>query len=316
VRLLLLAAALALLSDCSPEVRLFDGGGWEVWCAGDTGAAPRYLAASVRGGSARLCSELKVRRRMDGLGTPQVFSIKGQGALRPALPPPGAFGATFYASGYWDCALGLRQTLAIEALDVSLDPRAPSVLRFEGRASNPPTLVAPDFALRLEPPSHTALHAAVSYTLVASDDVCVSSAKRANHEAFRVARAASNYLSRSVHDSDAVHYVAAGHAVCRALANREDFALREHDRLSGAPLRLVHREGRPRPTPTMALRFVDPPPAEITPQGYVTATEDPNADNVDLWGHWEGARPRYRPGERIGRFAFELEALAPDAGGC
>jgi len=317
VRFLLLVAALFLLSDLSPELRLFEGGGWEVWCASDSGAAPRSIDVSVRGGSVRRCSELKVRRHVAGQGLPQVFSIKGIGALRPALPPPGAFGATFYASGYWDCALGLRQTLQIRSLDVSLDAKRPGALRFAGRAENPPTLEAPDFVLRLEPPAGDSVRAALEYTLVAAGDVCVRGGKQASHEGFRIARAASNYISHAVHDSDAIRYRArSGREVCVRLANREDFALAAPETLAEPELELVHGAAGPRPTPTLAIHFVEPPPEQVTPQGYVTGTLDPNADNIDVWGNWSGARRSWRAGERIGRFAYVLEAAPPAPAAC
>jgi hypothetical protein len=78
----------------------------------------------------------------------------------------------------------------------------------------------------------------------------------------------------------------------------------------------VHASDRPRPTPTVAIRFLEPPPAEVTPQGYVSATLDPDADNIDVWGNWDAARERYRAGERIGRFTFVLETLAPGGAPC
>jgi len=317
VRLALILAALLLLSAPSAETRLFEGAGWKVWCASDSGAAPRSMAVTVRAGLPRRCSELKVRHRLEGFGEPQVFSIKGIGALRPALPPPGAFGATFYASGYWDCHLGLRQVLAIESLDVSLEPARPGTLRFAGRAANPPTLAAPDFVLQLDPPSASLVGAALSYTLVAAGDVCVRPEKQARKEGFRIARAASNYISDAVHDSDGVHYVdRSGRAVCAPLVNREDFAIAAPEPLGDAPLSLVHREPRPRATPTAAILFFEPPPGEVTPQGYVTGTLDPDADNVDLWGHWDRARSRYRAGEPIGRFRYRIEARAPGPKSC
>jgi hypothetical protein len=314
--LLLLLAALVLLSDVSPETRVFAAGDWEVWCAGDSGAAPQYIAVSVRGGSPRECSELKVRRRLRGEGWPQLFSVKGIGALRPALPPPGAFGATFYASGYWDCALGLRQTLRIGSLDLDLDPAERDTLRFAGRAANAPTLEAPDFVLRLAPPDAAGvLRAAVEYTLVATGDVCVRPAKQELREGFRIARAASNYLSQSIHDSDALRFTDARGPVCEPLRNREDFAIPEPRPLADPTLALVNEPGGPRPTPTVAIRFVEPPAAEVSPQGYVTGTQDPNADNIDVWGNWDRARG-WRAGERIGRFAYVLEASPPAPAGC
>jgi hypothetical protein len=107
-----------------------------------------------------------------------------------------------------------------------------------------------------------------------------------------------------------------GRPVCAPLANREDFVLEGPEALDGSALLLVHGTRSPRPTPTLGIRFLEPSPGEVTPQGYVSATRDPNADNVDLWGNWDAALARYRAGERLGRFAFVLEALAPGGEPC
>jgi hypothetical protein len=206
----------------------------------------------------------------------------------------------------------------ISALDVSLDPARPGSLRFAGRAENAPTLLAPDFAVVIDPPdAGGSLRAQLAYTLVAARDVCVRPAKQALHEGFRIARAASNFISPAVHDSDAIRYRArSGREVCAPLANREDFVLPGPEPLAGPALELLHATAGPRPTPSVGIRFLEPPPSEVTPQGYVTGTRDPDADNIDVWGNWSAARERWRAGERIGRFAYVLEAAPPGRPAC
>jgi hypothetical protein len=100
------------------------------------------------------------------------------------------------------------------------------------------------------------------------------------------------------------------------LENREDFALPEPEALREASLELVHETSGPRPTPSVAIRFLEPPPEQVTPQGYVTGTLDPDADNIDVWGNWSAPRQRWRAGERIGRFAYVLEAAPPAPAHC
>ncbi len=86
--------------------------------------------------------------------------------------------------------------------------------------------------------------------------------------------------------------------------------------LGQASLMLVHTTTQPRDTPTLNIEFISPAPGEITPQGYVTQTDDPDDDNVDIWGNWDAANAQYAAGELIGNFEYVLEARAPGAATC
>jgi hypothetical protein len=59
------------------------------------------------------------------------------------------------------------------------------------------------------------------------------------------------------------------------------------------------------------MMFGKPRPAQMTPQGFVTQSGDPNTDNVDLWGNWDVAQPAYAAGNPIGHFVYILKAIPP-----
>ncbi len=103
----------------------------------------------------------------------------------------------------------------------------------------------------------------------AAADVCVRPAKQDLREGFRIARAASNYLSPGIHDSDALRFAGADGPVCEPLRNREDFAIRVPRPLEGPTLTLVNEAQGPRPTPTVSIRFLEPPNLELRNLGQV-----------------------------------------------
>ena len=183
------------------DTRLFTGEKWTVDGAVDTAPNPRNIAVTVNGQGAGAFSELKLFYDLPG-GTFQVFSVKGSGALRPALPPPGQFGATFYVTGYWECDRGFIQNTAITALGIAIDPERPGGLRLAGTASNLASFAADDFTLRLSPPTAISVKVDVSYTLRATAPLCVDQAFQGRH----VASESIGMLSVGVPPVDAGSY--------------------------------------------------------------------------------------------------------------
>lgn len=157
------------------------------------------------------------------------------------------------------------------------------------------------------------VRAHVSYSLRANRDLCVDIQRQGQHEGFRVARIASNYLSTEVHDSDEAFYVdASGAFVCSRLTNQTGFIFNAPLPLASS-LSLTHGDAAPRNTPSLAIIFSSPALGALTPQGFVTASSDPNDDNVDLWANWDGASASYVQGESIGSFSYDL-IVTPPAG--
>ncbi len=292
------------------DTQLFAQAGWVIDGAEDSGSTPTLIAVTVNGAPVGSYSELKVYHDF-GASRPQVYSVKGTaGALRSVLPG-GAFGGTFYATGYWDCQVGLMQNMSILSLDIALQPANPGSIKLQGRASNS-SIEARDFTLTIAPPTATRVQADLTYTLTAARNLCVDQGRQANHEGFRAARVASNYLSTPVHDSDRAGYNAVpASTVCADLRNQSGFVFANPVPMSGSGLTVAHSTTMPRNTPTLIISPLQPGPIEMTPQGWVTGSTDPNADNVDVWINWNAAMPTYSAGERIAVFAFRLVAIQP-----
>ena len=222
------------------------------------------MAVSVRGGSPRRCCELKIRRRLAGHGWPQLFSIKGIGALRPALPPPGAFGATFYASGYWDCAprpapdardRGARRLpRARRSRRRCASPDGPRTRRRSPRRTSSLRLAPPDAARR------AARRARPTPSSPPRTSACAP-AKQALHEGFRIARAASNYISPRGPRQRRASAIADRGAARSARRSRTARTSRSARPSRSATRRSRWSTRRPRraPTPTVEIRFLEPP---------------------------------------------------------
>lgn len=295
------------------EFTIFNRGKWIVKCADDTAPNPREMRILVDGTFVAKCSELIIQHKMKRLGAPQIYSVKGTGALRPALPPPGEFGGTFYATGYWDCdpSINLVQHLFITKLNMGLDPDNPKHLRLKGKASNPTSFKAKKFTMRLSG-SASETRLTLSYTLVATRSFCIDETRQARSEGFRAARIASNFLSNSIHDSDLARYTDS-HAtiVCTPLKNNQRLIFEDPLTMGEPELYLAHTATVPRNSPTLIITISKPEFGEFAPQGFVTQSWDPDADNVDLWVNWNAAKPSYSEGETIGKFSFDLRAIAP-----
>jgi len=320
--IILLFAVSTYPRPCSPhggaspllDTTLFDNGIWAISGGSDTGPNPRDISVSVRGQYAGDFSELNICHFTPTLGFPQVFSVKGNGALRAVLPQ-GEWGATFYSTGYWDRHSGFVQTMPIIELDIQLDTEDTTVLQLAGHATNLESFEASDFTINIHTPSFDSVRVDISYNLVATDDFHVDMVKQAEHQGFRLARIASNFISAEIHDSDQAKYIdTAGLELCVDLVNGTGFIFSSTPFLlpMGEPeLYLAHADTLPRRTPTLIIRFTKPAPKYITPQGYVTFATDPSSDNVDLWGNWDGADSIYYAGDTIGNFCYTLLAVPP-----
>ncbi|MFN0110050.1 MAG: hypothetical protein ACKVZH_14440 [Blastocatellia bacterium] len=291
---------------------LFQKNGWAITAACDTAPQPREMAIATDGQQRGKPSELKIHYQI-GNSSPQVFSIKGNGTLRPVLPS-GEFGGTFYATGYWDCQQGFIQTMFITELNVTVETAYPNRLRLTGKATNLNSLEASDFTLVLSPPSNASVRVDVNYSLTATRAFCVDQTRQAQREGFRLARIASSFLNNQTLDSDQASYTnSAGVVVQSNLQNASGFIFSSPQPMGKSKLFLSHRSSQPRNTPTLTIKFSEPLVSATTPQGFITQSNDPNDDNVDLWGNWNQAKPTYLAGDRLGRFAFTLEATQPSS---
>lgn len=285
---------------------------WKVLCATDSGSNPRDIRVFVQGEFVGKCSELKIQYEMAPNDYRQIFSVKGRNAaLRPALPD-GEWGGTFYPTGYWRTQDILEQNMQIVRLDIRLDPRNNRLLRLRGKAVNGSSFKTTNFTLQFYPPTAKLVKVKVAYTLFALEDFTVSELRQEEHQGFRIARIASNYESAGTHDSDQARYIdEQDRAVCFSLQNRDGFFWPDPLPMGKPTMWLIHSDSLPRNTPTLSIAYRKPRRGQITPQGWMTHSEDPDDDNVDFWGNWDHAKLSYEKGEKIGRFVYILNAKSP-----
>lgn len=322
---LFLAFAPATMADTA----LFNNGIWIVQGATDPATNAVGIAVSVGGVPVGTFSEVKVYHAFTGAGFPQIFSVKGRGAIQPILPPPGEPGGTFYLTGYWDCVAGLIPQLLITTLDIKITGDTSSSLTFTGRVTNLTSMQADDFKLKFLNPDFYNVAVEVSYKLTATRDFCVNQSAQAEGQGFRVARMASNYVSANVNANNLLRYYTILQKycdccdcynlkawVCGEIAGPDGFLVCYPDRLTKPPLMFINENAIPANTPTLVVEFQKPSAKKINPQGFLINTINPNVENVDLWGNWFDAKPSYTAGQRVGRFKFTLRALTPGTYSC
>ncbi|MEI6084157.1 MAG: hypothetical protein WCS70_07640 [Verrucomicrobiota bacterium] len=308
---------------------LFNNGTWSVQGTTDLATNAGPIAVSVGGVPVGNFTELKIFRAFTGVGTPQIFSVKGRGAIQAVVPPPGVFGGTFYLSGYWDCAVGYVPTMAITQLEIS-DADNGTTLVLKGSASNLTSMQTSDFKLKFpNNQANDSVRVEVSYTLYATRDICVDKSQQDQSRTFSTARIAANYITGSVNENDFLRYFTVTDQrcdccscynvtgpVCGGLDNWDNYLVCFKDRLTDPRIFLVHQDNTPRNTPTLVMHFENPNPHNVRPQGFAFLTADPTKQNVDVWGNWQKVKDSYKAGRRVGKFRYTLQAAAPTFYNC
>ncbi len=307
------------------DTTLYDSGKWKVVGVMEPGPLPRQIAVSINGAPVGDFSELKLYFPFTGAGVPQVFSITGSGQMRAALPPPGEFGGSFWLTRYWDCAIGLVPSLVITELNLLANPKNPDGLVFEGTVSNLTSFAASDFRLKFPAPNFNEVKVEVSYTLVATRDFCIDSSRQGLEEGFQVARMTSSFIDNNQKLNDFFRYNTrlvscngwgcwkGSGSVCGSLHNEDAQLVCFDDKLTDPGMMLVHSSPYPRNTPSLKITFGSPKGNKLNPQGQSFLSTDPEADNVDLWGNWRGAKNSYKAGKKVSKFQYVMRVVPPGA---
>lgn len=321
---LLLSSLLAAPALAGAPALLFDDGGWRVLGV-DAGAIPVSRDGVALGSFARL--ELRYDL---GAGFVPVLSLAEDGTIEPALPPPGVPGATAVLGRYFECAGGLVGPLRFAALELPERAKGGGKLELRGTLSNFDSLVGEKLKLVLAKPKPDEVRADFQFKLRATRNLCIDPARRDTQEEFRIVELSSRYLSPANHLSDLARYVKAidldcdlfgdcdfdRRSFCAPLENATGYVIDSPNRLHDREVQLVHTTSGPAPTPTLVVEMFAPSPSNVKPQGFVTASADPDARNVSFWTDWSGSKREYRAGKKLGRFRFALEAREPREPGC
>jgi hypothetical protein len=311
------------------DTNLVNNGRWALDGIDDTGTNPVSMAMTVKGKTVGSFTELAVSYNVGGTGVVTVATVKGSGVIRLSLPPPGEFGGSFYTAGYWDCDEGFIPTMMITGLDVRVLGGKKGALELRGKISNGVSMEAKDFMMKFFPPVPDLTRVDVSYTLFASSDMCIDQGTHTNADDFPAVRMAANYLSADTQENDQARYVRITEKVCVSffcvtkkksfcddLVDQDGFIVDPPANLRGGELYLVHTQPVPQNTPTLQVKFIAPSGLGMKAQGFVNASADPTAQNVNLWANWTGAKASYREGRRITKFHYSLQVVPPTAFSC
>jgi hypothetical protein len=326
---LIAAICLAGVLAVQADTNLFDNGTWFIDGATDSGPNPSDIIVTMDGGTVGAFSELKLYFNVPNVGTAQVFSIKGNGTLQPLLPPPGEAGGVFQMASYWDCEQGLIPPVVIQEIALPSSANKKGLLQMSGLISNLNSMQADDLILKFYPVETNSVRVRVSYQLKATRDFCVDQTKDDTQDEFRAVTMLSNYLSSEINENNQVRYVKITDKICSGvgcvtkkksycadLINQDGYVINTPRRLGKPEMYLMHTAPAPRNTPTLIVSFRAPSKRSIKPQGYVTASSDPTAQNVSFWGDWVDVKHQYNANHNVGRFRFTLEIEPPQERNC
>ncbi len=161
------------------------------------------------------------------------------------------------------------------------------------------------YAFTLPPPRdrQTRLHVRQEYSAAAP--ITIDGTRLSEHQGLKLVQISSMYINEGAtcdggqmdcHDSDGVRYIGsdgARHQVAFADLDPSGFIYTAPLPLGSTWLDVLHSDDASwqgnTPTVRIALDALPTEPNHtITPQGWITATTDPNDDNVDLWLHDDG----------------------------
>lgn len=323
----LLLCLLAPPAFAGADTTLFEDGPWRV-IGVDAGAEPNPIDVSTQDAALGEFAALEFEYDL-GAGFVRVLSLAADGTIAPTLPPPSEPGATAVLGRYFECDGGLTNALRFVAL-VLPDRAKGGDLELGGTLSNLDSLVSDKLRLRVFQPRSDRVRVELKYKLRATRDLCVDPERRETEEEFRIVELHTNFLSPAGHWNDLVRYVKAidvdcdafgdcdadRRSFCAALENSTGYVIDAPKGLRSRELGLFHTSNAPDATPTLSIEAFSPSPRSIRPQGFATASGDPEASNVALWANWTDVKREHRLGRTVGSFRFALEAEPPSNPGC
>lgn len=297
--------ALGLQHECT---LLYQQNGWAMdMCVGDP-AVTDLMTVIVDGVLRGQAALLRVYHQSESYpGMPQVAVIYASGFVRlkqNADPsPPIPFGSSFVLGpAYWSADSSRpyhNPQLTRLDIDTRWLPNGP--LRMQAYGTNGAFAIS--YELALPPPSdrQTRLHVTQTYT--ATTAVSIPLQRRNNKEGFKLVQISSMFVNENgicdgefvaCHDANAARYIADDlerHQVAFADLVPSQFVFHDPRPLGSTWLDALHTDDVSWQGNTPNVRIaLDTLPADrtITPQGWISATTNPNNDNVGLWLHDDG----------------------------
>jgi hypothetical protein len=301
-------------SGCST---IYDGNnGWVIdTCLTDTAVATpmQVLIDGVSKGNAALVRIY--HQAQSGIGIPQVAVIYASGYVRlkqnadpsPSIP----FGTSFVLGpAYWTDLSTYYHNPQLNQLeiDTTLLPNAPLQMKAEGTNHD----FDVTYEMRMPPPRDRQTRLHVIQTYQATANLSINSTRRAEHQGFKLIQASSMFINQGglcdggytdCHDSNGARFIGndlARHQITFPGLTLPGFVFSSPVPLGSTWLDVLHTDDQGwqsgtgsntsgnTPNVRVALDAL-PTTHTITPQGWITATTNPNDDNVSLWLHDDSA---------------------------
>ena len=288
--------------ECSP---IYQDTAWTIsFCPADPNI-PATMAVWLNGvEQANLAARLEIAHLTDdGASQPTVAVLYASGFVRlkqNANPSPSIpFGSSFVLGpAYWSGAMAYHHNpqLTRLALDTAWLPTGP--LRMQARGTNQDFDVL--YELTLPPPRdrQTRLHVLQTYTATAN--VTIDPTRHAEVQGFKLVQVSSMFIDEGgvcdgghtdCHDSNATRFIGNDlirHQVAFTAVTPSAFVFSTTLPLGSTWLDTFHTDDESWQGNTPNVRIaLDALPDDhtITPQGWISATTNPDEDNVGLWLH-------------------------------
>ena len=240
----------------------------------------------------------------DGTSRPTVVVLYASGFVRlkpnadptPAIPfgISAVLGPAYWAGGVYHH----NPTLESVHMTTAWLPNGPLRLTITGTNG----IFAVGYKVTMPPPSDNLTRWHIAQTYTATTTISIDADRLVDHEGFKLAQFSSMFINQAgscdggdggCHDADGARYIAAGGAHRQvAFADVESgWVFSSTSALEDVWLDILHSDdqGWQGNTPNVRIALDALPEAgTITPQGWISATTDPNQDNVGLWLHDDG----------------------------
>ncbi|HKZ87207.1 MAG TPA: hypothetical protein VJ793_26575 [Anaerolineae bacterium] len=259
-------------------------------------------------------------------GTPQVAVIYASGFVRlkqnadptPSIP----FGSSIVLGpAYWPSFSTYYHNPQLNRLEIDTTwlPAAP--LRMRANGTNHDFSVA--YELVLPPPRDRQTRLHVTQTHTATADITINSTRRAERQGFKLAQVSSMFISQGgtcdggntdCHDSNAARFIGSDlvrHQVAFTSVTPSAFVFSLALPLGNTWLDVLHTDDQSWQGNTPNVRIaLDALPIThtVTPQGRISATTNPNNENVGLWLHDDGPASQSWTAGQTGQVSYWLLA--------
>jgi hypothetical protein len=318
---LLILICLLVANSSSVQAKLnckviYDGdNGWVIEMCETDPAVKTRMKVLVDGVSRGKAALVRIyHKSQNGPGTPQVVVIYATSYVRlkqnddpsPSIP----FGPSIVLGpGYWTNQSTYHHNPRLSQIEFDTTRLPKGALHMEAKGRNQDFNV--NYEMTLPPPRdrQTRLHVTQTYT--ATDDIDIDPTRRAERQGFKLVQISSMFINESgtckggytdCHDSNGSRFIGndlVRHQVAFTNLTLPSFVFDSPVPLGSTGLDVLHTDDESWQsqtgantsgnTPNVRIVLDDLPTSHtITPQGWISSTNNPNEDNVGLWLHDDG----------------------------